>query len=204
MSVPASGDASPARRAAGRRPTGRPDAFRRAVGHFATGVTVVTTRVGTFDHAMTASAFTSVSLEPVLVLVCVDKEARFRDAVLESGTWAVSVLSASGRRAADWFATKGRPLVGQLDRYPAPPRHRDGAALLDGSLAWLECRDHGGLRRRRPRHRRGERARGRDQRPGGTPAGLLPRRLPRAALSLPGPKVPYHGGQSASAYPLIF
>ena len=102
-------------------------------------MTVVTTRVGTFDHAMTASAFTSVSLEPVLVLVCVDKEARFRDAVLESGTWAASILSTAGRRAADWFATKGRPLVGQLDRYP---HHRGvtGAALLDGSLAWLECR----------------------------------------------------------------
>lgn len=116
-----------------------PDVFRRAVGHFATGVTVATTRVGTFDHAMTASAFTSVSLEPVLVLVCVDKEARFRDAVVESGTWAVSILSAAGRRAAEWFATKGRPLVGQLDRYP---HHRGvtGAALLDGSLAWLECR----------------------------------------------------------------
>ena len=116
-----------------------PAAYRRAMGHFATGVTVVTTRVGTFDHAMTASAFTSVSLEPVLVLVCVDKEARFRDAVVESGFWAASILSTSGRRAADWFATKGRPLVGQLDRYP---HHRGvtGAALLDGSLAWLECR----------------------------------------------------------------
>src|SRR6185436_20256020 len=77
------------------------DAFRRAVGHFATGVTVVTTRVGTFDHAMTASAFTSVSLEPVLVLVCVDKEARFRDAVIESGVWGVSVLAAGGRQAAE-------------------------------------------------------------------------------------------------------
>jgi len=59
--------------------------------------------------------------------------------VIESGTWGVSVLSTSGRLAADWFATKGRPLVGQLDRYP---HHRGltGAALLDGALAWLECR----------------------------------------------------------------
>src|SRR6187551_1696115 len=88
------------------------DAFRRAVGHFATGVTVVTARVDGIDHAMTASAFTSVSLDPVLVLVCVDKEARFRDAVLESGQWGVSVLSVAGRQAADWFATKGRPLIG--------------------------------------------------------------------------------------------
>lgn len=116
-------------------------AFRRAVGHFASGVTVVTTRVGTVDHAMTASAFTSVSLDPVLVLVCVDKEARFRDAVLESGTWGVSVLSVADRRAAEWFAMKGRPLIGQLDRYP---HHRDltGAALLDSAVAWLECRTH--------------------------------------------------------------
>lgn len=116
-------------------------AFRRAVGHFASGVTVVTTRLGTVDHAMTASAFTSVSLDPLLVLVCVDKEARFRDAVLESGTWAVSVLSVADRRAAEWFAMKGRPLIGQLDRHP---HHRDmtGAALLDSAVAWLECRTH--------------------------------------------------------------
>ena len=86
---------------------------------------------------MTASAFTSVSLEPLLVLVCVDKEARFRDAVLESGTWAVSVLSVAGRRAADWFATKGRPLVRPAGPLPAPSRRVTGAALLDGSLAWL-------------------------------------------------------------------
>jgi flavin reductase (DIM6/NTAB) family NADH-FMN oxidoreductase RutF len=118
-----------------------PATFRRAVGHFATGVTVVTTRVGGVDHAMTASAFTSVSLDPVLVLVCVDKEARFRDAVLESGTWGVSVLAVADRRAAEWFAMKGRPLIGQLDRYP---HHRDvtGAALLDSAVAWLECRTH--------------------------------------------------------------
>ncbi len=116
-----------------------PASFRRAVGQFATGVTVCTTRVGNLDHAMTASAFTSVSLEPLLVLVCVDKEARFRDAVVEAGTWAVSILSADGRRAADWFATKGRPLVGQLDRYPHHRGHT-GAPLLDGALAWVECR----------------------------------------------------------------
>lgn len=117
--------------------------FRRTVGHFASGVTVVTTVAGPegrgVDHAMTASAFTSVSLEPLLVLVCIDKEARFRDAVLESGTWGVSVLAAAHRRAADWFAMKGRPLIGQLDQHP---HHRGltGAALLDGAVAWLECR----------------------------------------------------------------
>jgi len=115
------------------------DAFRRAVGRFATGVTVVTTCSEGVDHAMTASAFTSVSLEPVLVLVCVEKEARFHDALLESGVWAVSVLPASDRRAAEWFATRGRPLGGQLDRFPHRRGEASGAALLDGALAWLQC-----------------------------------------------------------------
>jgi flavin reductase (DIM6/NTAB) family NADH-FMN oxidoreductase RutF len=115
------------------------DAFRRAVGRFTTGVTVVTTCSDGIDHAMTASAVTSVSLDPVLVLVCVEKEARFHDAVLDSGKWAVSVLSASGRRAAEWFATRGRPLGGQLDRFPHRRGDSSGAALLDSSLAWLQC-----------------------------------------------------------------
>ena len=116
------------------------DAFRRAAGRFATAVTVVTACADGVDHAMTASAFTSVSLDPVLVLVCVEKDARFHEAILESGTWAVSVLAASGRRAAEWFATRGRPLGGQLDRVPHHRGAASGAALLDDSLAWLECR----------------------------------------------------------------
>lgn len=139
MSVPASSTSEPSDLpAAGSLDV---DAFRRVVGHFATGVTVVTAVLDGVDHAMTASAFTSVSLEPVLVLVCVDKEARFRDAVLESGEWGVSVLSGSGRRAAEWFATKGRPLVGQLDRFPHHRGARTGAALLDDAIGWLEVRN---------------------------------------------------------------
>ncbi len=113
--------------------------FRRVVGHFVTGVTVVTTVADNLDHAMTASAFTSVSLEPPMVLVCVDKEARFRDAVVESRRWAVTILSADGRRTAEWLATRGRPLVGQLDRHPHRRGGATGAAILEPSLGWLEC-----------------------------------------------------------------
>jgi len=116
------------------------DAFRRAVGRFATGVTIVTTVVDGVDHAMTASSFAAVSLEPLLVLVCVEKEARFHDAVLAAGTWGVSVLDSTGRPAADWFAMRGRPLHGQLDRVAFSRGAATGCALLDGSLATLECR----------------------------------------------------------------
>lgn len=116
------------------------DLFRRAAGRFATGVCVVTTRADGLDHAMTANAFTSVSLDPLLVLVCVETDARFHDAITAAGGWGVSVLAESARGTADWLATRGRPLHGQLDRVAHHAGPLTGAALLDGSLATLECR----------------------------------------------------------------
>jgi flavin reductase len=115
-----------------------PDLFRRAVGRYATGVTVVTTVADGLDHAMTANSFTSVSLDPLLVLVCVERDSRFHDAVLSAGFWGVSVLERSAARHARWFATRGRPLVGQFSQVPHH-RGESGAALLDDAVAWLEC-----------------------------------------------------------------
>jgi flavin reductase (DIM6/NTAB) family NADH-FMN oxidoreductase RutF len=89
---------------------------------------------------MTANSFASVSLEPPLVLVCVERETRFHGAILEAGEWAVSILAAPARGAAQWLATRGRPLVGQLDPVPHRRGPVTGAALLDDSLAWLEMR----------------------------------------------------------------
>ena len=112
-------------------------AFRRAVGQFPGGIVVVTTSGG---HAMTVSAFASVSLEPPLVLFCAEKIARFHDAVLAAGSWAVSVLAEDAEKTARWLATRGRPLEGQLDGVPHHPGPVTGAPLLDGALATLECR----------------------------------------------------------------
>jgi flavin reductase (DIM6/NTAB) family NADH-FMN oxidoreductase RutF len=114
--------------------------FRRAMARYASGVTVVTTVVGGVDHAMTANALTSVSLEPLLMLVCVEREARFHDAVVEAGVWGVSVLDESARSVSQWLATRGRPLHGQLDRVPHRTGELTGVALLEQSLATLECR----------------------------------------------------------------
>jgi flavin reductase (DIM6/NTAB) family NADH-FMN oxidoreductase RutF len=119
-----------------------PAVFRRAVGRFATGITVLTAVENGVDHAMTVSAFTSVSLEPLLVLVCVETEARFHEAVSRVGLWSVSVLDASARPVADWLATRGRPLHDQLDRVPHHRSALTGAALLDQASAWLECRTY--------------------------------------------------------------
>lgn len=116
------------------------DLFRQVVGRFATGVTIMTTRVGQLDHAMTASTFTSVSLEPLLVLVCVEKEARFHDAVLEAGVFGITVLSEHQRALAAWLATRGRPLHGQLDRAAHTPGPQTGVALIDDGLANVEAR----------------------------------------------------------------
>lgn len=112
--------------------------YRRAISRFATGVTIVTTRVGSHDFAMTASAICSVSLEPVLLLVSVEQEARFHDAVVDAGVFGISVLSTDQRRDAEWLATRGRPLHGQIERIPYFRGEVTGVALLEQSLATFE------------------------------------------------------------------
>ena len=111
--------------------------FRRAAGQFASGIVVVTTRSG---HAMTVSAFTSVSLAPPLVLFCAEKIARFHDAVVAAGWWAVSILGEDAEKTARWLATRGRPLDGQLSEVAHHPGPVTGAPVLDDALAVLECR----------------------------------------------------------------
>jgi flavin reductase (DIM6/NTAB) family NADH-FMN oxidoreductase RutF len=111
--------------------------FRQAAGQFASGIVVVTTPGG---HAMTVSAFASVSLEPPLVLFCAEKIARFHDAVLAEGSWAVSVVAEDDEKTARWLAMRGRPLAGQLDGIPHHPGPVTGAPVLDDALAVLECR----------------------------------------------------------------
>lgn len=113
-----------------------PAAFRQAAGQFAGGIVVVTTSAG---HAMTVSAFASVSLDPPLVLFCAEKIARFHDEVVAAGSWAVSILAEDAEKTARWLAIRGRPLAGQLDGVPCQPGPVTGAPLLDGALATLEC-----------------------------------------------------------------
>ncbi|GAA3823280.1 flavin reductase family protein [Sphaerisporangium flaviroseum] len=113
--------------------------FRKVTGRFATGVAVVTTLAGGVDHAMTVNSFASVSLDPLLVLVCVEKIARFHDAVLDAGVWGVSILGRDGEEASRAFAKRGRTLEGQLDLW-SHRRGRLGLALFDAAIATLECR----------------------------------------------------------------
>ncbi len=120
------------------RPSG--DEFRRAMGQFASGVTIATTMLDGVDHAMTASAFCSVSLEPQLVLVCVEKSTRFHAAVLRTEQWGLSILEEGQAGIARWLSRRGRPLAGQLRDIGYVRGDQTGAALLDGALCWIECR----------------------------------------------------------------
>ncbi|MFI5929080.1 flavin reductase family protein [Micromonospora sp. NPDC051543] len=114
--------------------------LRRAFGTFATGVTVVTVG-GELVHGMTANSFTSVSLEPPLVLVCVERQAVMHRSLMGVGTFGVSVLAADQEHIARYFASRGRPLgPAQFDEVDWRPGRVTGAPLLDGALTRFECR----------------------------------------------------------------
>jgi flavin reductase (DIM6/NTAB) family NADH-FMN oxidoreductase RutF len=117
-----------------------PDAFRAAIGRLPAGVAVVTLRLRGLDHAMTASAVASVSLEPPLLLFCVHTDARFREALDEVDAWAVSVLADDQADVADWLASPGRPAIDQLTRVPHRWAPVSGAAWVEGAAAWFDCR----------------------------------------------------------------
>jgi flavin reductase (DIM6/NTAB) family NADH-FMN oxidoreductase RutF len=115
-------------------------AFRQAAGQFATGIMVASTSLDGVPHSMTVSAFTSVSLDPLLVLFCAEKIARFHEAVLAAGQWALSVLDEDSEKVSRWLATRGRPLDDQLEQIPWHPGPLTGAPILDNALSALECR----------------------------------------------------------------
>jgi flavin reductase len=122
-----------------------PDAFRQAAGQFVTGITVVTATSGGVTHAITASAFTSVSLDPLLVLVCVERAAGPHDPVVSAGTWVVSVLAEDHEQAARGLGAHAKPLdsvAAGLNGYPHHPGPVTGHPVLDGALASLECRTY--------------------------------------------------------------
>lgn len=110
--------------------------FRSVVGRFATGVCVVTSDGPGGPAGLTTNAFTSVSLEPQLVLVCFDRGSRTLDAVRASERFAVNVLAAEQAEVARVFATKRAG----ADKLAAVAHRREhGLPLLDDALAWLAC-----------------------------------------------------------------
>ena len=107
--------------------------FREVFGRFATGVAVITTAGPAGAGGMTANALCSLSLEPLLALVCFENSARTLGAVRESERFAVNLLSAGQREVARLFASK-LPEAEKVERVPHHVRH--GMPVIDGALAW--------------------------------------------------------------------
>lgn len=116
--------------------------LRRAFGTFATGVTVVTVG-GEHPHGMTANAFSSVSLDPPLLLVCVDKGALMHEILPAAGGFAVNVLGGDQEQVARHFASRHRPTgIAQFEDVDWRPGGWTGAPLLEDAVARFECRPH--------------------------------------------------------------
>jgi flavin reductase (DIM6/NTAB) family NADH-FMN oxidoreductase RutF len=112
-----------------------PKAFREALGLFATGVSVIATEVDGQIHAMTANAVSSLSLDPLLVLFCPAKRARFSQLLLRASDFSVNFLRDEQEALSTYFAGSWPET--------APPKYRfietDGSPRLEGSLSSLIC-----------------------------------------------------------------
>jgi flavin reductase (DIM6/NTAB) family NADH-FMN oxidoreductase RutF len=114
-----------------------PDRFRSVMGRFATGVAVVTAASPAGPVGMTANAVCSLSLDPVLLLVCFDNEARTLAVVRDTGRFGVNVLAAGQEELARLFASK-RP---EREKFAGVPHTvHDGIPVIEGVLAWFGCR----------------------------------------------------------------
>jgi len=123
------------------RPVG-PPAFREVLRSFATGVTVVTSGGAGAPCGVTANAFASVSLEPPLVLVCLNARSSSAATIARNGAFAVNVLAAGQEWLSRRFASPMRPRGHAMFRDVPHHTGTTGAALLDPAVAWLECRLH--------------------------------------------------------------
>lgn len=113
--------------------------LRRALGAFATGVTIVTARAADGEPVgFTANSFTSVSLEPPLLLVCLAHSAASYRIFCETDSFAVNVLEAGQEETAKRFATRGADKFGATAWVPG----LRGAPLIEGSLARFDCAMH--------------------------------------------------------------
>ena len=110
--------------------------FRSVMGHFASGVTIISARHEGIDYGLTASAVSSLSLDPPMLLICVNKTSNTRNAIEASGVFAVNILRESQSEVARKFSTS------RADKFTSlSVSYGDlGVPLLDNMLATIECR----------------------------------------------------------------
>jgi flavin reductase (DIM6/NTAB) family NADH-FMN oxidoreductase RutF len=114
------------------------DLLRDVLARLPAGVYLVSTAVGTGFRGITATSVSSVSLQPPLLLVCLDRLAAARDALLEHGAFSASLLSRTQQFLADRFAGQA-PLADPSWRDVAHRLGGNGLPIVEGCAAWLEC-----------------------------------------------------------------
>src|SRR5580658_10994017 len=115
------------------------DAFREILSRFASGVTVVAVSAVGGPVGFTATGFTSVSLDPPLILVCIDKAASVYDAIVEAEFFGVSILHIEQSWIARRFAQSD---IDRFEGVALRPAKKTQVPLIEGALAHLECRRH--------------------------------------------------------------
>ncbi len=115
------------------------DDFKRVLGSFATGVTIVTLKSDEEIHGLTVNAFSSVSLDPPFILVCLKKNSTSHTMMSESTDFVVNILSDKQKDLALNFAN---PKLGRGERYENVRYeiNRRGVPVFTDNLAWLECK----------------------------------------------------------------
>jgi flavin reductase (DIM6/NTAB) family NADH-FMN oxidoreductase RutF len=113
--------------------------FRSVVGAFATGVTVITTHGAADVYGMTANAFSSVSLDPPLVLVCVISGTTGADTIARNGVFAVNILGAHQEPISRYFSSRDRPGGQAAFREVAHFTAVTGSPIIDRAAAFLDC-----------------------------------------------------------------
>jgi flavin reductase (DIM6/NTAB) family NADH-FMN oxidoreductase RutF len=118
-----------------------PDEFKKALRTFSSGVTVVTLKDGDTLHGITVSAFSSLSLDPPLVLVCIDKSAAAHDSFARAGKFVVNILGEDQEDASNCFASRSD------DKFETSKWHEGvlGLPVIDGAFGVVECVLHDSL-----------------------------------------------------------
>lgn len=130
---------SPAFRAEGADPD-RTRAFRRAAGSFATGVTIATSNLDDIPVAMTINSFSTTSLDPMLLLICLGNRSRLLSWVRQSGVFAVTVLAAHQSTQAKWFANSARPTgAAAFAGFRTHLAPATGCLVFSDGLAYFDC-----------------------------------------------------------------
>ncbi len=117
--------------------------FKLAMSHFASGVTVVTTEHEGTPYGMTVASFASLSLNPPLVLVCIEKAVKTHDALAGAQQFGVSILAQSQAELSGRFASK--KIDDKFAGVSTTPGESLGVPLLDGAICAIECRVHSQL-----------------------------------------------------------